>query len=53
MNWMMNPMLATSSAPWEVYNGGNNEPIKLEKYISTLESELGIIAKKEYLPMFI
>ena len=35
----------------EVYNIGNNEPIKLEKYISTLESELGIIAKKEYLPM--
>ena len=50
-NWNSNPSLDSSSAPWEIYNIGNNEPIELEKYISTLENELGIKAKKEYLPM--
>ena len=50
-DWNNNPLLASSSAPWAIYNIGNNEPIELEKYITTLENELGIVAQKEYLPM--
>lgn len=50
-DWQKNPILSSSSAPWEIYNIGNNKPVKLEKYISTLENELGLIAQKEYLPM--
>ena len=46
-----NPQLSSSSAPWEIYNIGNNSPVELETYVSLLEKELGIIAKKEYKPM--
>jgi UDP-glucuronate 4-epimerase len=32
-------------------NIGNNKPVKLLDFISTLESLLGVEAKKEFLPM--
>jgi len=35
---------------FKVYNIGNNKPIKLLKFIETLESELGITAIKEFVP---
>lgn len=45
------PDPATSTAPWRVYNIGNNAPVRLSEFISMLEHALGISAVKEYLPM--
>lgn len=45
------PNPGTSSAPWRLYNIGNNETIELEEFISTLEEVLGKKAIREYLPM--
>jgi len=45
------PDSATSSAPWRVYNIGNNNPVNLMDYISALEEALGREAKKEFLPI--
>jgi UDP-glucuronate 4-epimerase len=45
------PDPATSSAPYRVFNIGNNKPTPLMDYIHALESALGITAKKKYLPM--
>ena len=45
------PDSATSSAPWRVYNIGNNNPVNLMDYISALEKALGKEAKKEFLPI--
>jgi len=41
----------SSSAPYKIYNIGNNHPIQLEKFISALENSLGCEAKKEYMEM--
>jgi UDP-glucuronate 4-epimerase len=46
-----NPDPATSSAPYRVFNIGNNQPTPLMDYIHALENALGITAKKNYLPM--
>lgn len=45
------PNPATSPAPYRIYNIGNNSPVQLEDFISTLEHVLGKSAKKNYLPM--
>ena len=45
------PDPATSSAPYRVYNIGNNKPVDLEHYISTLESCLNMTAEKNLLPL--
>lgn len=42
---------ATSSAPYKVYNIGNNEPVMLMEYIEALESALGMEAQKNMLPI--
>ena len=42
---------AGTSAPYELYNIGNNRPIELMQYIRTLESCLGKQAKLDLLPM--
>jgi UDP-glucuronate 4-epimerase len=42
---------ATSKAPFQIYNIGNNKPIELMKLISILELELGQKAKLNLLPM--
>ncbi|CAI1642619.1 NAD-dependent epimerase [Serratia marcescens] len=42
---------ATSSAPYHVYNIGNNTPVKLMEYITALEQALGVTARKNMLPM--
>src|SRR5471030_3430403 len=47
----MNPDAATSSAPWRIYNIGNNQRVELMTYIHALESALGKKAKLEMLPM--
>lgn len=36
---------------YKIYNIGNNSPVKLMDFIETLESSLGRVARKEYLPM--
>lgn len=46
-----NPDTATSSAPYRLYNIGNNKPVDLMDYITALELSLGVTAKKELLPM--
>jgi UDP-glucuronate 4-epimerase len=45
------PDPATSSAPYRIYNIGNNAPVDLSKYISTLEDCLGRKAVKNLLPL--
>ena len=42
---------ATSSAPWIIYNVGNNRPEELMHVVSLLEKEFGRTAIKEMLPM--
>ena len=46
-----NPDPASSSAPYRVYNIGNNNPIELMDYIKALETEFGKRAEKELLPL--
>lgn len=51
-DWDSNaPDPATSSAPFRIYNIGNNKPVDLEHYISTLESCLNRTAEKNLLPL--
>jgi UDP-glucuronate 4-epimerase len=40
-----------SSAPYRIYNIGNNSPVQLLEFIETLEKAIGINAKKNFLPM--
>ncbi len=46
-----NPDPGTSSAPYKIYNIGNNNPVKLTRFIEVIEEKLGKKAIKEYLPM--
>lgn len=51
-NWdEKNPDPATSSAPYRIYNIGNQHPTKLMDYISCIEKAIGREALKEFLPM--
>lgn len=45
------PDPGTSSAPYRLYNIGNNRPVELLRMIETLEQALGLRAVKELLPM--
>ncbi|WP_417473636.1 NAD-dependent epimerase [Luteimonas mephitis] len=45
------PSPATSSAPYRVYNIGNNQPVELLRYIEVLEECLGRKAEKRLLPL--
>ena len=42
---------ASSSAPFKVYNIGNNKPVKLMDFVKSIEDELGMKAVKNFLPM--
>jgi UDP-glucuronate 4-epimerase len=46
-----NPDPATSSAPYRIYNIGNNNPVELGLFIEILEEKLGKKARKNLLPM--
>jgi UDP-glucuronate 4-epimerase len=46
-----NPDPATSSAPYRIYNIGNNAPVELSRYIEVLEDCLGKKAVKNMLPL--
>ena len=45
------PDPATSSAPFRIYNIGNNAPVELLRYIEVLEDCLGVKAQKNMLPL--
>jgi UDP-glucuronate 4-epimerase len=45
------PDPGTSSAPYRVYNIGNDDPVELMELIATLERELGQVAVKNMLPI--
>jgi UDP-glucuronate 4-epimerase len=45
------PDATTSSAPYALYNIGNNQPVELMHYIEVLEDCLGIKAQKNLLPL--
>ncbi|GAA4781095.1 NAD-dependent epimerase [Lysobacter hankyongensis] len=47
----LNPTPASSSAPYRVYNIGNNNPVELLRYIEVLEDCLGRKAEKRLLPL--
>jgi len=40
-----------STAPYKIFNIGNNQPVKLMTFIEAIEKALGKKAVKEYLPM--
>lgn len=42
---------ATSRAPWQIYNLGNNKPSNLMAVIELIEKEMGQHAKKNFLPI--
>ena len=45
------PDPASSKAPWQIYNIGNNKPVKLMDYIDALEKALKKKAKINFLPL--
>jgi len=52
INWdSKKPDPSSSSAPYKVYNIGNNNPVELMDYIEALESSLGKKAEKKLLPL--
>lgn len=46
-----NPSPATSYCPYRIYNIGNNQPIKVLKYIEAIEKATGKKADLDFLPM--
>lgn len=51
-NWSgLDPDPGTSSAPYRIYNIGNNQPVELLYFIEILEKALGQKAEKKLLPM--
>jgi UDP-glucuronate 4-epimerase len=44
------PTLDRSSAPWRIYNIGNNTPVPLLRYVEALEQALGRPARRRLLP---
>ena len=45
------PDPGTSSAPYKVYNIGNNNPVELIKFIEVIEAALGKKAQKEFMDL--
>lgn len=51
-NWKASESDASSSsAPYKIYNIGNNAPVMLTEFVEAIENELGTKAKKEFLPL--
>ena len=46
-----NPSPDSSTAPYQIYNIGNSQPVRLMDFIQAIEVAIGKKAKKEYLPM--
>lgn len=52
LNWDgSHPDPGTSSAPFRIYNVGNQQPTELIRFIEVLEDTIGIKAKKKMLPI--
>lgn len=47
----LEPDPSFSSAPYKIFNIGNNQPVKLTDFIQEIESALSTKAKKEFLPI--
>lgn len=45
------PEISSSSAPYRLYNIGNNAPLPLMTFIETIENALGKKAEKNFMPM--
>ena len=45
------PDPASSSAPWRIYNVGNNRAVELGEFVALLEAAFGKKAERELLPM--
>ena len=45
------PDPGTSSAPYKIYNIGNNQPVELSRFIEAIENALGVKAQQNLLPM--
>src|SRR5690606_31449291 len=45
------PDPGTRRAPYRLYNIGNNSPVELTHLIEVIEAELGVKAKRNFLPM--
>ncbi|MCF6173295.1 MAG: NAD-dependent epimerase [Campylobacteraceae bacterium] len=45
------PEISSSSAPYKIYNIGNNAPLSLMTFIETIENALGKKADKNFMPM--
>ena len=45
------PEISSSSAPYKIYNIGNNAPLSLMNFIETLENTLAKKAEKNFMPM--
>ncbi len=41
---------ATAAAPWRIYNIGNHTPVRLDRFIATIEDACGRKAIKQHLP---
>ena len=51
-NWTgKNPDPSTSSAPYKIYNIGNNNPVKLMDFIKAIENKLGKKIDKNMMPI--
>jgi len=51
-NWNgMTPDPATSFAPYRIYNVGNNQPVKLMRFIEIIEEKLGKKAIRNLMPL--
>ena len=51
-NWIVETGTpADSSAPYRVFNIGNGSPVKLMDFVTSLETALGMKAKKNFMPM--
>jgi UDP-glucuronate 4-epimerase len=46
-----NPDLASSAAPYRIYNVGNHDPVSLDQLVTTLETALGKKATRELVEM--
>lgn len=42
---------STSSAPYKIYNIGNNNPVRLMDFITAIENKVGITIRKNFLPI--
>jgi len=43
--------VSTSSAPYKIYNIGNNNPVKLMDFIEAIENKLGVTIEKNMMPI--